>query len=207
MPKSTMRACVLAVLVALAAAGPPIIAEAKPAPNMAALGTAVPAPPPVNLGDASEFVILAKAGISTVPASVIKGNIGVSPITAEAMTGFSLTADASNAFSTTAQVTGQAFAADYASPTPAKLTDLVLNMEAAYTDASSRAHSGADYLNIGDGRIADAIFTKGVYHWGSDVTFASAIYIKGNKDSRYIFQSTGNVVAGNNAQVAMNPEP
>ena len=206
-PKWTMRAFVLASLAALAAAGPPIIAKAKLAPKMAALRAEVAAPPRVNLGLAGKFVILAKAGISTVPASSITGNIGVSPIAAEAMTGFSLTADASNIYSTTTQVTGKAFAADYASTTPATLTEAVLDMEAAYTDASSRAFSGADYLNIGGGLIAGATFTEGIYQWGSDVNFASAIYIKGNKDSRYIFQSTGNVVAGSDAQVAINPQP
>lgn len=106
MPKWMMRVFVLATLVALAAAGPPIIAEAKPAPKTATLRSEVPAPAAVNLGLAGEFVILAKAGISTVPASVITGNIGVSPIAASAMTGFSLTADGSNIFSTTMQVTG-----------------------------------------------------------------------------------------------------
>jgi hypothetical protein len=207
MPKWTMRAFVLASLAALAAAGPPIITEAKLAPKLAALRAEGPAPPPLNLGRAGEFVILAKTGISTVPNSVITGNIGVSPIAADAMTGFSLTADASNLYSTTDQVSGQAFAADYASPTPATLTEAVLNMEAAYTDASERAFSGADYLNVGGGLIAGTTFTEGVYHWGSDVNFASAIYIKGHKNSRYIFQSTGNVIAGSNAQVVMNPEP
>lgn len=87
------------------------------------------------------------------------------------------------------------------------LTEAVLDMEAAYTDASSRAFSGADYLNVEGGLIAGTTFTEGVYHWGSDVNFASAISIKGNKDSRYIFQSTGNVIAGSDAQVASNPQP
>ena len=58
----------------------------------------------VSLGSATDFVILTKAGISTVPKSVITGDIGVSPIAATAMTGFSLIADASNMFSTSAQV-------------------------------------------------------------------------------------------------------
>ena len=44
---------------------------------------------PVNLGTAGNFVILAKSGISTVPTSAITGDIGVSPIDATAITGFS----------------------------------------------------------------------------------------------------------------------
>jgi hypothetical protein len=45
----------------------------------------------VNLSTASDFAILPKTGISTVPASSVTcGDIGVSPITSAAMTGFSL---------------------------------------------------------------------------------------------------------------------
>jgi hypothetical protein len=44
----------------------------------------------LELGKAGDFVLLAKAGISTI-SSDITGDIGVSPIAATAMTGFSLT--------------------------------------------------------------------------------------------------------------------
>ena len=87
------------------------------------------------------------------------------------------------------------------------LTAAVLNMEAAYTDAYSRDHTGAANLNIKAGLIAGTTFTEGVYHWGSDVNFASDIYIKGNTDSRYIFQSTGNVIVGSGAKVVLNARP
>ena len=70
---------------------------------------------PVNLGTAGDYAILSKTGISTVPDSVITGNIGVSPIDSTAITGFSLTIDATNEFSRSTQVTGKAYAADYAS--------------------------------------------------------------------------------------------
>ena len=39
----------------------------------------------VDLGTAGNYAILAKTGISTVPASVITGNIAVSPIAGAAM--------------------------------------------------------------------------------------------------------------------------
>src|SRR5665647_2180802 len=60
---------------------------------------------PVSLGTAGQFAILAKSGISTVPTSDITGDIGVSPIAATAITGFSLIADSTNVFSTSVQVT------------------------------------------------------------------------------------------------------
>jgi hypothetical protein len=60
---------------------------------------------PVDLGTASDFAVLTKAGVSTVPQSVITGDVGCSPIAVTALTGFSLTADSSNEFSTSTQVT------------------------------------------------------------------------------------------------------
>ena len=162
----------------------------------------VTAAKPVPLGTASKFVILTKAGISTVPPSVIKGNIGVSPIAATAMTGFSLNADSSNAFSTSDQITGRAYAANYAVPSPHDLTTAILDMEAAYTDASSRA-SSEENLNINSGLISGRTFKPGVYTWKSDVMFSSDIYIKGSSEDIFIFKSTGNLVVGNAAKIIL----
>ena len=53
---------------------------------------------PVELGDAGDFVILAKSGISTVPGSVVTGDLGLSPAAATYLTGFSLSVDATNTF-------------------------------------------------------------------------------------------------------------
>jgi len=92
----------------------------------------------VLLGLAGEFAILAKEGISTIPASAINGNVGVSPIAPPGMTGFSLVADSSNTYSTSTQITGQAYAPDYTSPTPAMMTSAILDMQMAYSDAKSR---------------------------------------------------------------------
>ena len=45
---------------------------------------------PVYLGKAGNYVILSKSGISTGPPSAVTGDLGVSPIGATAITGFSL---------------------------------------------------------------------------------------------------------------------
>jgi hypothetical protein len=157
----------------------------------------------VPLGSASKFVVLAKSGISTVPPSTVKGNIGVSPISAAAMTGFSLSADPSNVFSTSDQVTGRAYGANYASPTPSDMTTAVLDMETAYTDAAGRSVSSAENLNVKSGLISGVTFKPGVYHWGSDVMFGSDIYIKGSSEDVFIFQATGNIVAGSGARIVL----
>ena len=182
--KSLLAALVLATLTVIAVAQPPT-------------------PAPVLLGSAGEFAILSKAGISTVPASAITGDIGVSPIAADAITGFSLIADASNTFSTSDQVTGKCYAADYSSPTPSKMTTAISDMETAYTDAAGRAISDSANLNVKAGRIAGETFKEGVYNWGSDIDVAKDIYLEGNSDSLFLFQTTGNVVVGTGAKVVL----
>jgi hypothetical protein len=156
---------------------------------------------PVYLGTAGDYVIIAKTGISTVPASAITGDIAVSPIAGEAMTGFSLTMDSSNEFSTSPQITGKAYAANYGSPTPSKLTTAIGDMETAYTDAAGRTVVNSANQDIKGGLISGTTFTPGVYNWGSDIYFSSDIYITGTATDIFIFQCTGNIIAGSGAKV------
>ena len=158
---------------------------------------------PVLLGLAGDFAILTKSGISTVPASAITGNIGVSPIAATAMTGFTLLKHSSNEFSTSAQITGKAYASDYTSPTPSMMTTAISNMETAYNDAVVRPLSDGANIDIKAGLISGTTFTEGVYNWGSDINFASDIYLSGSSSSLFIFQTTGNVVVGSGAKVTL----
>lgn len=65
------------------------------------------------------------------------------------MTGFSLTADASGTFSTSAQVSGRCMGASDVAPTPALLTAAVSDMEAAFTDAMGRPNPNFSELGAG----------------------------------------------------------
>lgn len=140
---------------------------------------------PVELGGASLFVILAKAGISTVPGSAITGNMGISPAAATYITGFSLIADATNEFATSSQVTGRVYAADYADPTPAMLTTAVGDMEAALTDAASRP---ADYTEFAAGNIGGLTLAPGVYKWGTGVLIPTDVTLHGSATDVWIFE-------------------
>jgi Ice-binding-like/Bacterial Ig-like domain len=140
---------------------------------------------PVNLGTAGNYVILSKAGISTVPASVITGNLGVSPIAATSITMFSLIADSTNVFSTSTQVTGKVYAADYAVPTPANLTTAVSDMELAFTDAAGRA---PDVTELGAGNIGGMTLAPGVYQWGTGLLIPSDVTLNGSSTAVWIFQ-------------------
>jgi len=107
----------------------------------------------VNLGSAGNFVILSKSGISTTGTTAIEGDIGVSPITSTAMTGFGLIMDGSNQFALSSLVTGKVYAPDYASPTPTVIGTAISDMETAYTDAAGRTLP--DYTELGAGNIVE----------------------------------------------------
>jgi hypothetical protein len=155
---------------------------------------------PVELGTAGNYVILAKSAVSTVPASVIVGDVGVSPAAATFITGFSLTADGTNVFSTSPQVTGQLFAADYASPTPANLTAAVSDMELAFTDAAGRA---PDESELGAGSIGGETLDEGVYSWGTAVSIASNLTLTGDATAVWIFQIAQTLTVSNATQITL----
>lgn len=149
---------------------------------------------PVLLGTAGNFAILAKTGISTVPTSIITGNIGVSPAAATFITGFSLSADATNVFATSTQVVGggRIYAANYAVPAPASLTTAILDMQTAYTDAAGRPTP--DFTNLGSGTIGGLTLTPGLYTWGSSVMITADVTIAGGADDVWIFQMSGDLI-------------
>ncbi len=150
---------------------------------------------PVGLGSSGNFGILAKSGISTVPPSAVTGNLGVSPIDSSAITGFSLILDSTTQFSTSSQVVGKVYAADYASPTPANLTTAVSDMETAFADAAGRTLP--DFIELGAGNIGGMTLAPGLYKWGTGVNIPTDVTLSGGPDAVWIFQIAGNLtIAG-----------
>jgi hypothetical protein len=145
---------------------------------------------PVDLGTAANYVILAKSGISTVPQSNITGDIGVSPIAATAMTGFSLILGADTQHSTSSQVSGECHGASYGGTVEAELTVAVSAMEAAYTDAAGRS---ADYVNFKNGALGGQTLTPGVYTFTGAITIATDMYFNGGPDDVWIISTMGAV--------------
>jgi hypothetical protein len=158
-------------------------------------------PKPVNLGTAGNFVVLSKAGISTVTGSLVTGDIGVSPIAQTAITGFSQTTDRSNTFSTSAQVLGKIYAADYAAPTPTKMTTAVSNMETAYTDAAGRTLPG--FTELGAGHIGGLTLVPGLYKWGTGVSISTNVTLSGSATDVWIFQIAGNLTQASATKVIL----
>jgi hypothetical protein len=154
----------------------------------------------VDLGAADDYVILAKTGISTVPTSAVTGDLGVSPAAASYITGFSLTADSTNAFSTSQQVTGRVYAADYSSPTPSDLTTAISDMELAFTDAAGRA---PDVTELGAGDIGGMTLEPGVYQWGTGLLIPTDVTLAGGATAVWIFQVAQDLTVSSATRVVL----
>ena len=154
----------------------------------------------LDLGTAGGFAILAKSGVSSVPASVVMGDLGVSPAAATFITGFSLSEDASNEFSTSPQVTGKIYAADYSPPTPSRMTTAIADMETAFTDAAGRAPLVTE---LGAGEIGGRTLEPGVYKWGTGVLITTDVTLDGADDDIFIFQISQDLTMASGAKVVL----
>jgi len=168
-------------------------------PSYADVGYANPTP--INLGTAGDFVILAKTGITTTATSSITGDIGVSPAAATLITGFGLVLDGTGTFSTSSQVTGKVYAANYSPSTPANMTAAVSAMEAAYTDASGRL---ADITGVGAGGLGGLDLGRGIYKWTTPVTIATDLTLTGGPDDVWIFEIAGTLDVGTDTKVILS---
>jgi hypothetical protein len=153
----------------------------------------------VNLGSAGNYVILAKSAISNISTSEITGDLGLSPAATSYITGLSIT----NAigYATSAQVTGNLYAADMADPTPINLTTAVEDMIIAYNDAAGRPTP--DYLELGTGNIGGKTLTPGIYKWTNSVTIPSDVTISGNSNDVWIFQIAEDLSMANGVNITL----
>jgi len=158
-------------------------------------------PAPVNLGTAGDFAILAKSGVSTVPDSVITGDVGVSPISQDAMTGFNLKSYPEGTFTTSTQVTGKLYAASDIAPTPVKMTAAIGDMETAYADAAGRVNP--DHVEYMSGALGGATLSPGLYKFGTDVVFSTDCTISGSSRDTWIFQIAGDMSIAANIKIIL----
>lgn len=159
-------------------------------------------PTPVNLRTAGDFVILTETGVTTTGTTTVVGNMGVSPIAATAMTGFGLIADGTNTFSSSSLVTEKIYAADYAPPTPTKMTTAIGDMETAFTDAAGR--TSPNFIELAGGDISGRTLLPGLYKWGTGVLITNAgITIAGGPNDVWIFQIAGDMLVNDSAMVTL----
>ncbi len=156
---------------------------------------------PVQLGTAGDYAILAKAAISGTTATVT-GNIGVSPAAATLITGFSLSLESPNVYSTSAQVTGWIYAADYPVPTPANLTLAVSELELACMEAAAR-EPDPGFLELNGGNLGGMILAPGVYRWSSGVSIPTDLTLHGNASSVWIFQIAQDLIMSSDTNIVL----
>jgi hypothetical protein len=169
--------------IALLAAGTTVLSATASSAQDGVRAAAAATLAPVNLGKAGSFAVLTKSGITDVPSSTIKGNVGASPITGAAI---GLTCP---------EVTGKIYSVNAAGPLPCRvtapslLTTAVQNMETAYTDAAGRTNPTA--VNLGAGQIGGLTLAPGLYKWTSNVGISKNVTLSGGANAVFIFQIAG----------------
>lgn len=164
------------------------------------VATPLTGPAIVNLGTAANYVILAKSAITTTGTTAITGNLGLSPAAASFITGFALSAPPTT-YTTSALVTGNVYAANYSTPTPANLTTAVLDMQTAYTNANGRTLP--DFINLGAGNVQGMTLVPGLYKWGTGLSIPSAVTLSGGANDIWIFQIAQGLTVGNGAIITL----
>jgi uncharacterized repeat protein (TIGR02543 family) len=182
---------------------PPITPNPPTTPTQPPVGTAPKGPANINLGSAGDFTILTKAGISTTGVTSVGGDIGVSPAAATSITGFGLIMDSNNQSSHTPAVTGKVYAADYAAPTPAKMTTAVKDMETAFTTANSLT-TPAPIVGLYSGNISGRVLAPGLYKWASGVLITNAgVTLAGGPNDTWVFQISQDLTVNSSAIVTL----
>lgn len=154
----------------------------------------------VDLGAAGNYLILAKTAINNSSTSALTGDLGLSPAATSFITGLALTN--ATGFATSAQVTGNVYAADMADPTPINLTTAVNNMITAYNDAAGRL--SPDFLELGTGNIGGMTLVPGLYKWTNTVTLPSSVTISGGANDVWIFQIAGNLTMSSAVNITLS---
>lgn len=166
----------------------------SPSPVLATTGSVCTGASCVSLGMSANYAILAKTGVSTVPSSVVTGNVGLSPAARVFLTGWSLVTEPTDTYFTSAQVAapGKLYAADnVGGTTSADLGIAILNMGTAYTDAAGRTATSAATTNVGAGTLTGLTLTPGVYEWGSAVSIPTNLTLSGRATDVWIFKVAG----------------
>lgn len=156
---------------------------------------------PVNLGSAISFTILAETGISTTGKTLIKGDIGISPLSSTAITGFGLVLSSDKSYSKSALISGFVFAQNYARTTPMKMVNALNDMKTAFNNGNALAPTQP--LNLFTGNLSGQNLLPGVYRWKAGLVLgnSSTVTLTGSPTDIYVFQIGTSLQIGNKATV------
>jgi hypothetical protein len=152
-------------------------------------------PVPVYLGQAGNFAILAKTGITDVYKSAVSGDVGVSPITGAAL------------LLTCGEVSGKVYTVDPAGPLPCRVIDPTIltlavgDMGIAYNDAAGRV--SPDFIELGAGEIGGLTLAPGLYKWSTGLSIAKDVTLSGGPNAVWIFQVAGTLKQANATRVTL----
>ncbi len=159
-------------------------------------------PGPINLRTAGDFTLLTETGITTTGTTSILGDMGTSPIAATAMTGFGLIAAANNQSASSSLVTGKIYAANYAVPTPAKMTSAISDMQTAFTTANGLVIN--PIVNLYGGNISGKTLLPGLYKYSTGVLITNAgVTLAGGPNDTWVFQIAKNLIVNNSAIITL----
>jgi hypothetical protein len=171
----------------------------------------------VDLLSAANYVILDEATVTFTPiattttTATLTGDVAVSPAAASFLTGFALALDSAKCFSTSTQVVGKLYAADYSSvngcatattDTATILTTAVGDKNSAYSAALGKPLSGGGLTTAcpGGGAMSDGTgggsggpIAAGVYKCAVNVTIPGDLTLNGNATDVWVFQVTGSL--------------
>jgi Ice-binding-like len=157
---------------------------------------------PVPLGQAATFAVLASAGITNIPRSVITGDIGLTPDAGSNINGFSEPG-------TCPEVTGEVYVVDATGPDcaeedPTLLEDAKADARVAFLNAraSTRGTPGAI-----SGDIAGLTIYPGLYESGTslEISAGGAVYLdaEGDEDAVFILRSETSITTESTSKVVL----
>ncbi len=149
---------------------------------------------PVNLGSTSRFAVLGASEITSVPTSVIKGDVGLSPSARSNIAGL-----------TPAEVVGTMFAADDGGAVAVMLTQAQGDLTIAYNDAAGRTPvPTGPFLNPGSGNLGGLTLVPGLYKFtGAALISGSDLTLTGGANDVWIFQIGSSLDVANGIHVVL----
>lgn len=148
----------------------------------------------VNLLSTSRFAILAESEITDVPASVITGDVGLSPAARSFITGL-----------TSPEVAGSIYAASDGGAVATMLTQAQGDLTTAYNDAAGRTPvPTGPFLNPGTGNLGGLNLGPGLYKFTSGASLSgSDLTLTGTASDVWIFQIASTLTVSNGRHVIL----